>query len=86
MNSVAVVMRMPEVLPIAGGLGAMSSWGLGGMILEVIRMVEEDGAMLSIQSVQLTSKLNLSPTCCSGTPFYQNLLLPTNDFVGLGDN
>ncbi len=63
MNSVAVVMGMPEVLPIAGGLGAMSSWGLGGMILEVIRMVKEDGGMLSIQNVQLTSKLNFSPTC-----------------------
>ncbi len=37
MNS--VVMGRPEVLPIAGGLGAMSSWGRGGMILEVIRMV-----------------------------------------------
>jgi hypothetical protein len=37
MNS--VVMGTPEVLPIAGGLGAMSSWGRGGMILEVIRMV-----------------------------------------------
>ena len=35
-------------------LGRFPSWGLGGMILEVIRMVEEDGAMLSIQSVQLT--------------------------------
>jgi hypothetical protein len=52
MNS--VVMGRLEVLPIAGGLGAMSSWGLGGMILEVIRMVEEDGTMLSIQCVQLT--------------------------------
>ncbi len=61
MNS--VVMGQPEVLPIAGGLGAMSSRGLGGMILEVIRMVEEGGAMLSVQSVQLTSKLNLLPTC-----------------------
>jgi hypothetical protein len=38
MNSVAVVMGMPEALPIAGGLGAMSSWGWGG-ISEVIRMV-----------------------------------------------
>ncbi len=28
MNSVA--MGRPEVLPIAGGLGAMSSWGRGG--------------------------------------------------------
>ncbi len=28
MNS--VVMGRPEVLPIAGGLGAMSSWGVGG--------------------------------------------------------
>ena len=56
------------------------------MILEVIRMVKEDGAMLSIQSVQLTWKLNLSPTCWSGTPFCRNLLLPTNDFVGSGDN
>ncbi len=39
MNSVAVAMIKPEVLPIAGSLGAMSSWGRGGMILEVIRMV-----------------------------------------------
>ncbi len=30
MNSVAVVMGRPEVLPFAGGLGAMSSWGPGG--------------------------------------------------------
>ncbi len=30
MNSVAVVMGNPEVLPIAGGWGAMSSWGGGG--------------------------------------------------------
>ncbi len=28
MNS--VVMGRPEVLPIAGGLGAMASWGRGG--------------------------------------------------------
>ena len=28
MNS--VVMGRPKVLPIAGGLGAMSSWGRGG--------------------------------------------------------
>ncbi len=28
MNS--VVMGRPDVLPIAGGLGAMSSWGRGG--------------------------------------------------------
>ena len=39
---------------LACGLGRFPSWGLGGMILEVIRMVKEDGAMLSIQSVQLT--------------------------------
>ncbi len=32
-------MGTPEVLPFAGGLGAMSSWGRGGMILEVMRMV-----------------------------------------------
>jgi hypothetical protein len=38
MYSVAMVMGTPKVLPIAGGLGAMSSWGRGG-ILEVIRMV-----------------------------------------------
>ncbi len=30
MNSVAVVMGKPEALPIAGGVGAMSSWGRGG--------------------------------------------------------
>ncbi len=36
-------------------LGRFPSWGLGGMILElIIRMVEVDGAMLSIQSIQLT--------------------------------
>jgi hypothetical protein len=38
MNSVAVVMETPEVLPIAGGLGAMSSWGRG-KFFEIIRMV-----------------------------------------------
>ncbi len=54
MNSVAVVTGTPEVLPFAGGLGAISNWELGGMILEVIRMVKEDGAMLLIQIVQLT--------------------------------
>ena len=70
----------------ACGLGRFPSWGLGGMILEVIRMVKEDGAMLSIQSIQLTWKLNLLPTCWSGTPFCRNLLLPTNDFGGSGDN
>ncbi len=32
MNSVAVVMGMPEVLQIAGSLGAMSSWGRGGIL------------------------------------------------------
>ncbi len=32
---------------LACGLGRFPSRGLGGMILEVIRMVEEDGAMLS---------------------------------------
>ncbi len=42
---------------------------------------EEDRAMLLIQSVQLTWKLNLSPTCRSGTPFCRGLLLSTNDFV-----
>ncbi len=30
MNSVAVVIGKREVLPVAGGLGAMSSWGRGG--------------------------------------------------------
>ncbi len=42
---------------------------------------EEDRAMLSIQSIQLTWKLNLSPTCQSGTPFCRGLLLSTNDVV-----
>ena len=32
-------MGRPEVLPIAGGLGAISSWGQGGMTLKVMRMV-----------------------------------------------
>ncbi len=49
------------------------------MILEVIRMVEEDGAMLSIQSVQLTSKLNLCPRVdqvhhSAKTSFYQQII------------
>ncbi len=42
---------------------------------------EEDRAMLLLQSVQLTWKLNLSPTWWSGTPFCRGLLLSTNDFV-----
>ncbi len=42
---------------------------------------EEDRAMLLIQSVQLTWKLNLLRTCQSGTPFCQGLHLSTNDFV-----
>ena len=37
--------------------------------------------MLLIQSVQLTWKLNLLPTCRSGTPFCRGLLLSTNYFV-----
>ncbi len=37
MNS--VVMGMPEVLPIAGGLGAISCWERGGMIVDIIRIV-----------------------------------------------
>ncbi len=41
---------------------------------------EEDRAMLMIQSVQLTWKLNLLPTCWSGTPFCWGLLLSTNNF------
>ncbi len=39
---------------LACDLGRFPSWGLGGMILEVIRMVKEDGAMLSKQRNQLT--------------------------------
>ncbi len=35
-------MGTPEVLPIAGGLGAISNWGWGGMIFEVIRMVRRE--------------------------------------------
>ena len=53
------------------------------MILYSRRMVrsEKDRAMLLIQSIQLTWKLNLLPTCRSGTPFCRGLLLSTNDFV-----
>ncbi len=39
---------------LACGFGRFPSWGLGGLILEVIRMVKEDGAILSIQSIHLT--------------------------------
>ncbi len=42
---------------------------------------EEDRAMLSIQNIQLTWKLNLLPTCRSGTPFCRSFILTTNDFV-----
>ncbi len=42
---------------------------------------EEDRAMLLIKSIQLTWKLNLLPTCQSGTPFCRGLLSSTNDFV-----
>jgi hypothetical protein len=41
---------------------------------------EKNIAILLIQSVQLTWKLNLSPTCQSGTHFCRGFLLSTNDF------
>jgi hypothetical protein len=70
------------------GLDVFSSWGESGNTLHIDqwfcmleRWSEEDRAMLLIQSVQFTWKLNLSPTCWSGTPFCWGLLLSTNDFV-----
>ena len=70
------------------GLDVSSSWGESGNPLHIHQWFcmlegwsEEDRAMLSIQSVQLTWKLNLSPRCWSGNPFYQGILLSTNDFV-----
>ncbi len=70
------------------GLEVSSSWGESGnthVIHQWFCMLEgwseEDRAMLAIQRVQLTWKLNLLPTCWSGTPFCRGLLLSTNDFV-----
>ncbi len=69
-------------------LDVSSSWGENGNLLCIDqwfcmleRWSEEDRAMLLIQSVQLTWKLNLLPTCWSGTQFCRGLLLPTNDFI-----
>jgi hypothetical protein len=70
------------------GLDVSSSWGESRDTLLIDQWFcllegwsEEDRAMLSIQSVQSTWKLNLLPTCWSGTPFCQGILLSTNDFV-----
>ena len=70
------------------GFDVSLSWGESGNLLRIDQwfcllegLSEEDRAMLSIQSVQLTWKLNLSPTCWSGTPFCWGLHLSTNDFV-----
>ncbi len=70
------------------GLEVSSSWGESGNTLRIHQWFcmlegwsEEDRAMLLIQSVQLTWKLSLLPTCWSGTPFCQGLLLSTNVFV-----
>ncbi len=78
-------MGMPEVLPIAGGLGAISSWGRGAMILEVMRMVRREWcyAVNSKRSVdfktQFVSHVLIWYTILP-------ILLSTNDFVGFGDN
>ncbi len=70
------------------GLDISLSWGKSGNPLRIHQWFcmleggsEENRAILSIQSVQLTWKLNLSPTCWSGTPFCRGLVLSTNDFV-----
>ncbi len=70
------------------GLDISSSWGESRNTLRIHQWFcmlegwsEEDRAMLSIQSVQLTWKLNLLPTCWSGTPFCRGLVLSTNDFI-----
>ncbi len=64
---------------MACGLGWFPSLGLGGMILEAIRMVEEDGAMLSIQSVQLLENSICRPRVdlvhhSAETSFYQQMI------------
>ncbi len=70
------------------GLDVSSSWGESRNTLRIHQWFcilegwsEEDRAMLLIQSIQLTWKLNLLPMCQSGTPFCRGLLLSTNDFV-----
>jgi hypothetical protein len=70
------------------GLDISSSWGESRNTLRIHQWFcmlegwpEEDRAMLLIQSVQLTWKLNLSPTCWSDTQFCRGILLSTNDFV-----
>ncbi len=70
------------------GLNISSSWGESGNLLHIDQWFcllegwsEEDRAMLLIQSIQLTWKLNLLPMCWSGTLFCWGILLSTNDFV-----
>ncbi len=70
------------------GLDVSSSWGESGNPLRIHKWFcmlegwsEEDRAMLSIQSIQLTWKLNLLPTWWSGTPFCRGLILSTNVLV-----
>ncbi len=70
------------------GLEVSSSWGESRNTLCIHQWFcmlegwsEEDRAMLLIESIQLTWKLNLLPTCQSGTPFWWGILLSTNDFI-----
>ncbi len=70
------------------GLDISSSWGESRNTLRIHQWFclleqwsEVDRAILLIQSNQLTWKLNLSPTCRSGTLLCRGLLLSTNDFV-----
>ncbi len=70
------------------GLDISSSWGESRNPLRIHQCFcmlegwsEEDRPMLLIQSIQLIWKLNLLPTCRSGTLFCWGLLLSTNDFV-----
>ncbi len=84
------VLRRPSFINkwFCHGLDVCSNWGESRNTLRIHQwfcklegLSEEDRAMLSIQSILLTWKLNLSPTCWSGTTFCRSLLLSTNDFI-----
>ncbi len=86
MNSVAVVMGKPEVLQIAGGFSAMSSWGRGGNFGG-----NKDGHKRTVLRCQFKAFNRLQNSICrprvdlvhhsAKTSFYQQMI-----FVGLGDN
>ncbi len=72
-------MGTPEVLPFAGGLGAILSWGRGGMVLEVMRMVRR-GRCYAVNS---RHSIDFKTQFVAHTPFCQNLLYQQMILLGL---